>query len=88
MGRNLFTGAQRAVKTLLIMRHAKSDWFTAGADFDRPLNKRGRRDVPQLARLLGGLEEKPRLILSSPAASATRHLATSPSPTSCTRTTA
>jgi phosphohistidine phosphatase len=60
----------RAVKTLLIMRHAKSDWSTAGADFDRPLNKRGRRDLPMLARLLGGLEEKPRLILSSPAARA------------------
>ena len=49
------------------MRHAKSDWSTAQADFDRPLNKRGRRDVPQLARLLGSLEERPRLILSSPA---------------------
>ena len=55
------------MKTLLIMRHAKSDWSTAGADFDRPLNKRGRQAVPLVARLLGGLEEKPRLILSSPA---------------------
>lgn len=58
------------MKTLLIMRHAKSDWSTAGADFDRPLNKRGRRDLPLLAHLLGDLEEKPRLILSSPAARA------------------
>lgn len=58
------------MKTLLIMRHAKSDWSTAGADFDRPLNKRGRRDVPLLARLLASLEERPRLILSSPAARA------------------
>ncbi len=70
MGRNLFAGAQRAVKTLLIMRHAKSDWSTAGADFDRPLNKRGRQAVSLVARLLGGMEEKPRLILSSPAARA------------------
>lgn len=58
------------MKTLLIMRHAKSDWSTAGADFDRPLNKRGRQAVPLMARLLGGLEERPRLILSSPAARA------------------
>ncbi|MBI2505758.1 MAG: histidine phosphatase family protein [Candidatus Latescibacteria bacterium] len=58
------------MKTLLVMRHAKSDWSAAQADFDRPLNKRGRRDVPQLARLLGTLEEGPRLILSSPAARA------------------
>lgn len=58
------------MKTLLIMRHAKSDWSTAGADFDRPLNKRGRQAVPLVAHLLSGLEEKPRLILSSPAARA------------------
>lgn len=55
------------MKTLLIMRHAKSDWSTAQAYFDRPLNKRGRRDVSLLARLIGRLEERPRLILSSPA---------------------
>jgi len=55
------------MKTLLIMRHAKSDWSTAGADFDRPLNKRGRQALPLVARLLGGMEEKTRLILSSPA---------------------
>jgi phosphohistidine phosphatase len=58
------------VKTLLIMRHAKSDWSAAGADFDRPLNKRGRQAVPLVARLLGEVEERPRLILSSPAARA------------------
>ncbi len=52
------------------MRHAKSDWSTAEADFDRPLNKRGRQAVPLVARLLAGAEEKPRLILSSPAARA------------------
>ena len=49
------------------MRHAKSDWATATADFDRPLNQRGRQAVPLVARLLAGLKEKPRAILSSPA---------------------
>lgn len=55
------------MKTLLIMRHAKSDWSTSVADFDRPLNKRGRRDVPRLARLLKALPTGPGRILSSPA---------------------
>lgn len=58
------------MKTLLIMRHAKSDWSAEGTDFDRPLNKRGRQAVPLVARLLRAVEEKPRLILSSPAARA------------------
>jgi len=41
------------VKTLLLARHAKSDWETAGLrDHDRPLNARGRRDAPVMARRL------------------------------------
>ena len=55
------------MKTLSVMRHAKSDRSVVQADFDRPLNHRGRRDVPQLARLLRPLEERPQLILASPA---------------------
>ena len=55
------------MKILSIMRHAKSDQSVAQADFDRPLNNRGRRDVPQLTRLLRPLEERPQLILASPA---------------------
>lgn len=40
-------------KTLLVMRHAKSSWKQAGiADVDRPLNKRGKRDAPAMARFL------------------------------------
>ena len=35
------------------MRHAKSDWGDPQAsDFDRPLNARGSRDVPRVARFL------------------------------------
>ncbi|NLA65016.1 MAG: phosphohistidine phosphatase [Leucobacter sp.] len=37
--------------TLVLVRHAKSDWTEpALADHDRPLNARGRRDAPAKAR--------------------------------------
>lgn len=40
-------------KTLLLMRHAKSSWDDSGlADFDRPLNKRGKRSARALAPLI------------------------------------
>ena len=39
------------MKTLLIARHAKSDWGNPSLpDHDRPLNARGRRDAPKVAR--------------------------------------
>ena len=38
------------MKTLLLMRHAKSSWDEAGlADHDRPLNERGKRTAPLMA---------------------------------------
>ncbi|MBS1675619.1 MAG: histidine phosphatase family protein [Actinobacteria bacterium] len=41
------------MKTLLLARHAKSDWDLAGLrDHDRPLNARGLRDAPAMARRL------------------------------------
>lgn len=41
------------MKTLLLARHAKSDWgFHGLSDHDRPLNARGRRDAPIMARRL------------------------------------
>ncbi|WP_336627924.1 MULTISPECIES: SixA phosphatase family protein [unclassified Microbacterium] len=41
------------MKTLLLARHAKSDWDEAGLrDHDRPLNARGLRDAPAMARRL------------------------------------
>ncbi len=33
--------------TLILLRHAKSDWPDGVADHERPLNVRGRRDAPQ-----------------------------------------
>ena len=50
-------------KTLYLVRHAKSDWHTGEADFDRPLNRRGRRDAPKWAAALKNAAHYP--ILSS-----------------------
>ena len=41
------------MKTLLIVRHAKSSWDSADiSDIDRPLNDRGKRDAPAMAQRL------------------------------------
>jgi len=56
------------MKTLLILRHAKSDWNQSGlADHDRPLNKRGLADAPRIGRLLQQQGLVPDLIISSTA---------------------
>jgi phosphohistidine phosphatase len=56
------------MKTLLILRHAKSSWkHPELADHERPLNKRGQHDAPQLGTLLVDRELLPQLILSSTA---------------------
>jgi len=56
------------VKRLTLVRHAKSDWSLPGqADWDRPLNKRGQRDAPEMARRLRSRRLKPDQMLSSPA---------------------
>ena len=59
------------MKTLLLMRHAKSDWGPQYAtDFERPLNPRGRRDAPRMAAFLAQHNLLPQHIVSSPAARA------------------
>jgi phosphohistidine phosphatase len=41
------------MKTLLIVRHAKSSWDDASmSDIDRPLNERGKHDAPAMAKRL------------------------------------
>ncbi|HEX4876050.1 MAG TPA: histidine phosphatase family protein [Chitinophagaceae bacterium] len=45
------------MKKLLLVRHAKSDWGNpALEDFERPLNDRGKKDAPAMAKRL--LEKK------------------------------
>ncbi len=40
------------MRTLVVVRHAKSDWTTGDADRQRPLAKRGRRQAPESGRWL------------------------------------
>lgn len=55
-------------KLLTAVRHAKSSWKDPGLpDRERPLNGRGERDAPAMARYLQRLEHLPDLLLSSPA---------------------
>jgi phosphohistidine phosphatase len=56
------------MKTLLILRHAKSDWGEGNLpDHDRPLNKRGKADAPRMGALIREQGIVPDLILSSTA---------------------
>jgi phosphohistidine phosphatase len=41
-----------AERTLILLRHAKSDWSGNEADVDRPLTKRGLRQAPNAGRWL------------------------------------
>jgi phosphohistidine phosphatase len=56
------------VKRLVLIRHAKSGWGQeTQKDFDRPLNPRGEKDAPRMARALVQRGIVPDLIISSPA---------------------
>jgi len=56
------------MKTLYLIRHAKSDWSNPLlSDFDRPLNKRGKKDAPFMGSIFAKAHIHPDLILSSPA---------------------
>ncbi len=56
------------MKTLYLVRHAKSSWGDPSQDdFDRPLNDRGIQDAPRMAIKLQEREISPDLLLSSPA---------------------
>mgnify|MGYP001461382817 CR=1 FL=1 len=56
------------MKTLLVLRHAKSSWSNDYlADHERPLNDRGKQDAPRMGRLLQTEDLVPDLIISSSA---------------------
>ena len=63
------------MKTIFFMRHAKSDWSNyEQSDFERTLNKRGKRDAPAMGKFLSkqnlsslGDGVHPQRIFSSPA---------------------
>ncbi|WP_343524227.1 histidine phosphatase family protein [Pedobacter sp.] len=55
-------------KQLLLVRHGKSDWGNLDLkDFDRPLNKRGKENAPEMAERLINRGFTFDLIVSSPA---------------------
>ena len=56
------------MKRLYVIRHAKSSWSDPGlGDFERPLNKRGKRDAPFMGTRLKKDGAKPDMVISSPA---------------------
>ena len=56
------------MKTLLVMRHAKSDWGAAfGDDHERPLARRGVKAARRMGRFLADAGAAPQLVISSTA---------------------
>ena len=56
------------MKTLYLMRHAKSSWsFDELSDQERPLNDRGRDDAPRIGQALAKRDLALDLLISSPA---------------------
>jgi phosphohistidine phosphatase len=56
------------MKTLLLLRHAKSSWKDSDLDdHDRPLNKRGKRDARRIGQLLADERLLPDWIVASTA---------------------
>jgi len=56
------------MKTLYLVRHAKSSWkYPDLSDHDRPLNKRGKRDAPEMGKRLLKQHAVPNTMISSTA---------------------
>jgi phosphohistidine phosphatase len=56
------------MKTLLLLRHAKSSHKDSHVDdHERPLNKRGKKDAPKMGRLLKNENLLPDLLIASTA---------------------
>ena len=56
------------MKTLLVLRHAKSSWNHPELDdHERPLNERGRRDGPRMGELMRKYGLMPDIVISSDA---------------------
>ncbi len=56
------------MKILYLLRHAKSSWSDLELpDFQRPLNRRGKKDAPMMGKILANKDVKIDLLISSPA---------------------
>ena len=66
--RRQLTGSANTMKTLLLLRHAKSSWKEPALDdHERPLNKRGRRDAPRMGELVRERGLMPDIVICSDA---------------------
>ena len=55
-------------KILVLVRHAKSSWDDPSlSDFERPLNERGKKDAPEMAKRLNSRKLQIDAFVSSPA---------------------
>lgn len=64
------------MKTLFLLRHAKSSWGDASLpDFERPLNERGQHAAPLIGEFMRRQKLRPDLILCSPAERARQTIA-------------
>ena len=60
------------MKTLYVLRHAKSDWDDESLrDFDRPLSHRGRKAAKAVGHEMRGRGIRPDFVIASPAVRAT-----------------
>jgi phosphohistidine phosphatase len=67
------TGTGTIMKTIYLLRHAKSSWAESGlSDKQRPLNKRGKHDAPAMGARFAERGEILERVLSSPARRAHR----------------
>ena len=56
------------MKTLILVRHAKSSWEEVGMDdAERPLNERGKKDAPEMASRIKEKNINVDIFISSPA---------------------
>lgn len=61
------------MKSVILVRHAKSSWDSADlTDFERPLNERGKKDAPEMARRLKKRKMHIGAFITSPAKRARR----------------
>ena len=72
MSTAVFTPRAREVRTLILLRHAKSDYPPGVPDHDRPLAARGIRDAPVAGRWLADHCPRPDVVLVSSAERAQR----------------
>ena len=62
------SGGPRRMKTIFLLRHAKSDWGAASdSDHERPLNERGRKAAALIGDYLARRGELPDRVISSSA---------------------